>query len=159
MPGKRVSKAKKSAAAAMRGLGVPVRTVAKELGISRATAHLAGRDPTLDPEVVKACQEQIGGRMAVAADRFLTHALDKIKDLGPYQATLCAGITHDHYLRNRMLASRAGAGSVLVQILVAIDQSVRSTEPDPSLPTSLSLSSETKLCQACGAIPPCGCKG
>ena len=143
----------------MRGLGIPVRAVAAELGISRATAHLAGLDPTLDPEVVRQCQERIGGRMVVAADRFLSHALDRIKDLGPYQAALCAGITHDHYLRNKMLASRAGTGSVLVQILVAIDQSARSTEPDPSIPTSVSLSSDTKLCQACGTTRPCGCKG
>ncbi len=159
MPGKRVSKTKKSAAAAMRGLGVPVRQVAAELGISRATAHLAGRDQTLDPEVVRECQERIGGRMVVAADRFLSHALDRLKELGPYQATLCAGITHDHYLRNKMLGSRAGAGSVLVQVLVAIDQSARSTEPDPSIPTSMSLSYDTKLCQTCGATHPCGCKG
>ena len=143
----------------MRGLGMPVRAVAAELGISRSTAQRAGIDPTVDPEMVRECQERIGGRMVVAADSFLTHALSRIQDLGPYQATLCAGITHDHYLRSRMAASRAGGGSVLVQVLVAIDQSARSNELDPSVPTSVSLSSDTKVCQACGTPSPCGCDG
>ena len=159
MPGKRVSKAKKSAAAAMRGLGIPVRAVAAELGISRATAHLAGLDPTLDPEVVRQCQERIGGRMVVAADSFLSQSLSRLKELGPYQAMLCSGIAFDKHLQGRLAASRNGSGSVLVQILVAIDQSARSNELDPSVPTSVSLSSDTKVCQACGTPSPCGCDG
>src|SRR3990172_9089861 len=98
VPGKRVSKSKKSAAAAMRGLGMSVRAVAAELGISRSTAQRAGIDPTVDPEIVRECQERIGGRMAVASDSFLTHSLSRLKELGPYQAMLCAGIAHDHHL-------------------------------------------------------------
>jgi hypothetical protein len=132
MPGKRVSKAKKSAAAAMRGLGIPVRAVAAELGISRGTAHSAGLDPTLDPEMVRACVERIGGRMAVASDSFLSQSLSKINELGAYQAMLCAGIAHDHHLRSRMAIAAGGGGNVLVQILVAIDQQARSSEPDPT---------------------------
>ena len=114
----------------MRGLGMPVRAVAAELGISRSTAQRAGIDPTVDPEIVRECQERIGGRMVVAADSFLTHALSRIQDLGPYQATLCAGITHDHYLRSKMAASRGGSNSILVQILLAIDHASRSIAPE-----------------------------
>jgi len=62
----------------------------------------------------------------------LTQSLSKIKELGPYQAMLCAGIAFDKHLQGRLAASRNGPGSVLVQILVAIDQSARSSEPDPT---------------------------
>jgi len=133
VPGKRVSKSKKSAAAAMRGLGMPVRAIAAELGISRSTAQRAGLDPTVDPEMVRECQERIGGRMAVASDSFLTQSLDRAKELGPYQAMLCAGIAFDKQLQGRLAASRGGSGSVLVQVLIAIDQSARSSEPEPTV--------------------------
>ena len=129
MPGKRISKAKKSAAAAMIGLGVPTRTVSEELGISNGAAAMAAHDPTVDEQLVKACQQRIAGRMVVASEKFLSHALDRIQELGPYQATLCAGITHDHYLRSKAAGSAEGS-TLLVQILMRIDQSQRSRIPD-----------------------------
>jgi len=115
----------------MRGLGMPVRAVAAELGISRSTAQRAGLDPTVDPEMVRECQERIGGRMAVASDSFLSQSLSRLKELGPYQAMLCSGVAFDKHVQGRLAASRTGSGSVLVQILVAIDQAARSSEIDP----------------------------
>ena len=122
----------------MVGLGVPVRTIARELGISHGSAALAERDKSLDPEMVRECQERIGGRMAYAADRFLSQSLDGIKSLGPYQAMLCSGIAFDKHVQGRLAASRSGGGNVLVQILVNIDQSARSAEVIDDIPSVVS---------------------
>ena len=124
----RITKAKKAAAAALVGLGMPVREIAAELGMSHGSAHNAGLDRTVDPEVVQRCQETIAGRMAVASDSFLSHSLDRINELGPYQAMICSGIAFDKHIQGRLAASRNGSGSMLVQILVNIDQSARAHE-------------------------------
>jgi len=130
MSGKRISGSKKAAAVAMKGLGIPTRTVARELGISNGAASIAGRDRTVDPEVVTRCQEQIVGRMVVASDSFLSHSLSRLKELGPYQAMLCSGIAFDKHVQGRLASSRNGSSSILVNVLIAIDQQARSSEPE-----------------------------
>lgn len=119
--GVKASRGKRIAAAAMVQMGVPLRQVAKELGIGKDSAKNYSLDPTLDPQEVEQCKQRLAGRFVVAADRFLSHSLDRIKELGPYQAMLCAGIAHDHYLRAAHAASGAQHGS-LTQVLVLIDQ-------------------------------------
>ena len=106
--------------------------------MSHGAAALASHDDSLDPDVIARCQETIAGRMAVASDRFLTHSLDKLKDLGPYQAMLCSGIAFDKHVQGRLAASRPGGGNVLVQILVNIDQSARSAEVIEAIPSVVS---------------------
>jgi len=122
----RISRAKKITAAAMVDLGVPLRQIGAELGISKDAAAIAAYDPTLDDAEVKRVQSKIAGRMVVGADRFLSHGLANIQDLGPYQAVLCAGIMHDHYLRSQQSSRSTGSQSI-TNILIQIDQSLRAT--------------------------------
>lgn len=122
--GTAISKTKRAAARALTDLGVPVRTVAQELGIGKSSVSACANDPTLDDTEIERVKNKIAGRMIVSADRFLSHGLDNIQDLHPYQAVLCAGIMHDHYLR-ASAASRGDTGHGLTQILVLIDQRQR----------------------------------
>jgi hypothetical protein len=124
-PTRSVSNTKKAAAAALIHSGIPIRTAAKEVGIGTATAFRASK-LDLQPEEFEMVKERIQSRLLVASDRFLGHSVKRIKDLGPYQAMLCAGIAHDHYLRSRAASQGAGIGS-LTQILVLIDQRTRSS--------------------------------
>lgn len=124
MSGKHITPAKRSIAAAMMEMGIPGTQVAAELGISRASAFTARHADDLQPELVAKIKAQIADRLVVASDRYLTASLDRIKELHPYQAMLCAGIAHDHYLR-ASAASRGDTGHGLTQILVLIDQRQR----------------------------------
>lgn len=124
--GAAISRTKRVAARAMVDLGVPVRTVAQELGIGKSSVSACANDPTLDDVEVERVKSKIAGRMIVSADRFLSHGLDNIQELHPYQAVLCAGIMHDHYLRAQQ-SSRSTGGSSITNILIQIDQSLRST--------------------------------
>lgn len=65
----------------------------------------------------------------MASDRFLDQSLDNIQDLGPYQAMLCAGIAHDHYLRSKQAGQQNQVGSI-TNILVLIDQRSRGQDSD-----------------------------
>ena len=123
---KRVSRGKRAAAAALIRSGVPVRQAAAELGIGRSTAHRAATDPTIDEEDIERIKDRVQGKMIKASDRFLDQSLGRIQDLHPYQAMLCAGIAHDHYLRSRAASQSTGVGSI-TNILVMIDQRTRSS--------------------------------
>lgn len=125
-----ISRSKRAAAAALTEMGVPVRQVARELGISKSSVSTCANDPTLDEAEVERVKSKIAGRFVVASDRFLTHSLDNLKDLHPYQAMLCAGIAHDHYLRSTA-ASKGAGSSNLTQILVLIDQRTTSSPTPP----------------------------
>lgn len=124
--GTAISKTKRIAARAMTDLGVPVRKVAQELGIGKSSVAACALDDSLDEAVIARVKSKIQGKMIVSADRFLTHSLDNIQHLHPYQAALCFGITHDHYLRSRQSDRGSNAGG-LTQILIQIDQSLRTT--------------------------------
>lgn len=121
---KRITKAKRATAVAMAELGVPQRAIAEELDISKGSVQNCLNDDTLNPAEVERVKEKIAGRFVVAADRFLSHGLSNIQELGPYQAVLCAGIAHDHYLR-ALQAARGNQGGSLTQILIQIDQRTR----------------------------------
>lgn len=131
---KTISRTKRVAARALTDLGVPVRKVAKELGIGKSSVSACALDPTLDDAEVERVKAKIAGRMVVSADRFLTHGLDNIQALHPYQAVLCAGIMHDHYLRSQQSSRSTGAGAI-TNILIQIDQSLRSTTISSLPPT------------------------
>lgn len=130
-----ISRTKRAAAKALTELGVPVRKVAQELGIGKSSVAACAQDPTLDAAEVERVKGKIQGRMVVAADRFLTHSLDNIQDLHPYQAMLCAGIAHDHYLRATQASKGTDAGN-LTQILVLIDQRTISSGTPPVDPAT-----------------------
>lgn len=121
-----VSQGKKLAAAALIASGVPVRQAAEELGIGIGTAHAASK-LDLPPRQLKAVQDRIANRLVVASDRFLAHSVERINDLSPYQAMLCAGIAHDHYLRSKQAGQQNQVGSI-TNILVLIDQRSRGNE-------------------------------
>lgn len=104
--------------------GIPCRQVGAELGISFKTAARAGHDPTISPEDIKRVRAKIAERLLTASDRFLSHSLTRIQELSPYQAMLCSGIAHDHYLRS-IAASRGNREGGLTQILIQIDQQTR----------------------------------
>ena len=122
--GQRITRAKRAAAAAMVELGIPLRQAGRELGISKDSVANFAKDPTLDSEEVKRCKAKMAGRFIVASDRFLSASLDRIQELSPYQAALCAGITHDHYLR-ASLADKAQQVGSLTRILILVDQHTR----------------------------------
>lgn len=122
--GQRITRAKRAAAAAMVELGIPLRQAGQELGISKDSVANFAKDPTLDPEEVERCKAKMAGRFIVASDRFLSASLDRIQELSPYQAALCAGITHDHYLR-AVHSSQGQQVDSLTQILILIDQRSR----------------------------------
>ncbi len=122
---RRITKAKRITAAAMAELGVPQRAIAEELDISKGSVQNCLEDDTLNPAEVERVKEKIAGRFVVAADRFLSHGLSNIQELSPYQAILCAGITHDHYLRASQAARGGNQGGGLTQILILIDQQLR----------------------------------
>lgn len=124
-----LSRSKRVAAQAMLDLGVSQRYIAQELEISKTSVHNLSRADDLDPVEVEAVKARLESRMVVASDRFLSQALDHIKELSPYQAMLCSGIAHDHYLRSRVAASGNQAGG-LTQILVLIDQRARGQAGD-----------------------------
>ena len=115
---------KRAAAAAMVDLGVPMRTVAAELGISKTSVLRTVHDPTLDPDRVNRVKERLADRYVLAADSLLSHSWDRIKKLDPYRAMICSGIAHDHYLKASGKLSSAG---LLTNILVLIDQSTHTT--------------------------------
>lgn len=119
-------KSKKLAAAAMLEAGMPCREVGKALGVGHNTVLRYRDDPNLNPELVSRIKERIQDRLVVASDRFLSQSLDRIQELSPYQAMLCSGIAHDHYLRSRQSDRGSNAGG-LTQILIQIDQSLRQT--------------------------------
>lgn len=119
-----ISRGKRVAAAAMVQSGIPCRQVGAELGISYRTAARAAHDPSITPEEIEQVRAKLQSRLLMASDRFLTQSLSHIQDLGPYQAMLCAGIAHDHYLRSRAAASGNQGGS-LTHILIQIDQQAR----------------------------------
>lgn len=122
--GVRITQSKRAAARAMVELGASVRHVAKELGISKSSVAECVHDPYVNKANVEMVKARMSDRMIVSADRFLSQGLDGIKGLHPYQAVLCAGIMHDHYLR-ASAASRGDTGHGLTQILVLIDQRSR----------------------------------
>jgi hypothetical protein len=122
--GRRVKDGKRVAAAAMVELGIPLRQVGEELGISKDSAANFAKDPTLDPEEVERCKAKMTGRFIVASDRLLTRCLDGINTLDPYRAMIASGIAHDHYLRATQAGKAHAAGS-LTQILILIDQRSR----------------------------------
>lgn len=108
----------------MLDLGVSERQIAQELEISKTSVHNLSLADDLDPVEVEAVKARIQSRLVMASDRFLTQALDHIKGLSPYQAMLCSGIAHDHYLRSRQ-ADRGNQPGGLTQILIQIDQRSR----------------------------------
>lgn len=108
----------------MLDLGVSQRQIAQELEISKTSVHNLSRADDLDPVEVEAVKVRLESRMVVASDRFLSQALDRIKELSPYQAMLCAGIAHDHYLRASLAGKAQQVGS-LTQILILVDQRAR----------------------------------
>lgn len=133
--GKTEPKSKRVAAAAMIEAGIPCREVGKALGVSHQAALRYAADPDLDPEIIARVKGRIQDRLIVASDRFLSASLDRIQDLHPYQAMLCAGIAHDHYLR-ATAAKQGNIGGNLTQILVLIDQrTISSGTPPPSSTT------------------------
>ncbi len=123
-----VSNTKKAAAAALIQSGVSVRTAAQEVGIGVATAFRASQ-LDIPPKQFEIVKDRIQSRLLVASDRFLGHSVKRIKDLGPYQAMLCAGIAHDHYLRSKAASSGNQVGSI-TNILVLIDQRSRGQDSD-----------------------------
>ena len=125
MAGRAITRGKRAAAAAMIQAGASVRETAREIGISKSSAAMAVYDPTLDQAEVDRVKDKIQGRMIVASDRFLTRSLDGIQDLHPYQAMLCAGIAHDHYLRSRAASQSTGQHGSVTNILIQIDKSLR----------------------------------
>lgn len=125
MAGRAITRGKRAAAAAMIQAGASVRETAREIGISKSSAAMAVYDPTLDQAEVDRVKDKIQGRMIVASDRFLTRSLDGIQDLHPYQAMLCAGIAHDHYLRSRAAGQSTGQQGSVTNILIQIDKSLR----------------------------------
>ena len=125
MAGRAITRGKRAAAAAMIQAGASVRETAREIGISKSSAAMAVYDPTLDQAEVDRVKDKIQGRMIVASDRFLTRSLDGIQDLHPYQAMLCAGIAHDHYLRSRAASQSTGQQGSVTNILIQIDKSLR----------------------------------
>lgn len=122
---RRITQAKRITAAAMAELGVPQRAIAEELDISKGSVQNCLEDDTLNPAEVERVKEKIAGRFVVAADRFLSHGLSNIQELGPYQAMLCSGIAYDHYLRASQAAHGGNQGGGLTQILILIDQQLR----------------------------------
>jgi hypothetical protein len=124
--GKAATKTKRAAARAMVELGVPLRVAGKELGVSHQSVLRWSQDPDMQPEVVEQIKARISDRLVVASDRYLTASLDRIQELHPYQAMLCAGIAHDHYLRSTQ-AGRGHQAGGLTQILIQIDASLRAT--------------------------------
>lgn len=126
MPGVAISKTKRVTAKAMVDLGVPIRQVAKELGIGKSSVFACAHDPYLDPANVAHVKGRIIDRMVVSSDRFLTQSLDGLKDLNPYQAMLCSAIALDKYHQAAAMA-RGQGGSSITNILIQIDQSLRST--------------------------------
>ena len=125
MAGRAITRGKRAAAAAMIQAGASVRETAREIGISKSSAAMAVYDPTLDQAEVDRVKDKIQGRMIVASDRFLTRSLDGIQDLHTYQAMLCAGIAHDHYLRSRAASQSTGQQGSVTNILIQIDKSLR----------------------------------
>lgn len=108
----------------MLDLGISQRHITQDSEISKASVHNLSRADDLDPVEVEAVKARRESRMVVASDRFLAHALDRIQELSPYEAMLCAGIAHDHYLRSRAAASGSQGGS-MTQILILIDRHAR----------------------------------
>ena len=137
MPGKRIKPAIKEAARALLANGATVREAARKTGISRASAGLLLHDDDLDMDQVGQLAQRMQGRLLAASDRFLARSLDRLQELGPYQAMLCAGIAHDHYLRSKQ-ADRGSTAGGLTQILIQIDASGRAstTASEPSPTTS-----------------------
>lgn len=133
--GRPIRTSKRVAAKAMVDMGMSVRQVAQELDISKSAVSDIVYDPSLDPAAVERVKSRLQDRLVIASDRFLTRAVDGIQDLHPYQAMLCAGIAHDHYLRSTA-ASRGDSGAGLTQILVLIDQRTTSSAPTPTDPTT-----------------------
>lgn len=129
--GRPIRTSKRVAAKAMVDMGMSVRQVAKELEISKSAVSDIMYDPSLDPAQVERVKSRLQDRLVIASDRFLTRAVDGIQDLHPYQAMLCSGIAHDHYLRSTA-ASRGDAASGLTQILVLIDQRTISSGSPPA---------------------------
>ena len=123
-PSRKVSNAKKAAAAALIQSGVTVRAAAQEMGISVGTAFEASK-LDLKPKEFEIVKERIQSRLLVASDRFLGHSIERIQDLHPYQAMLCAGIAHDHYLRSRAAGQSTGQQGSVTNILIQIDKSLR----------------------------------
>ena len=109
----------------MMAAGMKAENVAEELGISRASAYIAVGHEAIDKGQVEVIKERIQDRLIVASDRFLTHSLERIQDLHPYQAMLCAGIAHDHYLRSRAASQSTGQAGSVTNILIQIDKSLR----------------------------------
>lgn len=124
MPGKRIRLGQRAAATAMIAAGATVREAAIATGISKSSAAILARGDDAPPDLVEAVKQRLQGRLLVASDRFLTQSLDSIQDLGSYQAMLCSGIAHDHYLRSKQADSGNRQGSI-TQILVLIDQQSR----------------------------------
>ena len=127
-----IQRAKRAAAAAMVELGVPVRAVAAELGISKSSVATIGHEPGIEASEVETIRNRLIGKMLRASDSFLDHSLDKIKDLGPYQAMLCSGIAFDKHLAGTLAARSGNGAGVLVQILTMIDNSTRIMAPEPT---------------------------
>ena len=121
---RKVSNTKKAAAAALIQSGVSVRVAAKEAGIGVATAFRASQ-LDLKPKEFEIVRERIQSRLLVASDRFLGHSVERIQDLHPYQAMLCAGIAHDHYLRSRAAGQSTGQQGSVTNILIQLDKSLR----------------------------------
>jgi hypothetical protein len=124
--GQKEPKMKRVAAAAMVEAGISSREAGKALGVSHNSVLGWLNDPTLQPEIVAKVKERIQDRLVVASDRFLSQSLDRIQELSPYQAMLCAGISHDHYLRSQQSSRSTGAQSI-TNILIQIDASLRAT--------------------------------
>lgn len=133
MAGKRIRLGQRAAAAAMIQAGATVREAAMATGMSKSSAAVLAHGDDAPPELVDAVKERLQGRLLVASDRYLSQSLDRLKDLSPYQAMLCSGIAHDHYLRSRQSDRGSNTGG-LTQILIQIDQSTRCSVSIPTIP-------------------------
>lgn len=124
MGSKRLRLGQRAAATAMIQAGATVRDAALATGMSKSSAAVLARGDDAPVELVNAVRDRLQGRLLVASDRYLSQSLDRLKSLHPYQAMLCAGIAHDHYLRSKQAESGSSVGSI-TQILVLIDQRSR----------------------------------
>jgi len=112
MPGKHIPHGRKVLAKAMLEMGAPERLVVKETGLSKGSVNLVDKDEGYSREELERLKEKLPGKLLRATDSFLDRAVEQKHKLHPYQAALCMGISHDHYLK----ASGQSQGDIRILI-------------------------------------------
>lgn len=94
-----ISDGQRAIVRAVRDLGGTKREAAAQAGIGATSAWRAMHDDTIDQAMVERCKTDLLSRYLVAGGLFLDRAVGQIDNLSGYQAMICSGISHDHYLR------------------------------------------------------------